>query len=100
MPLSCESVFRHYRVTRSTYLHLDVEVTVTLLNSLSDDLNGCVKLGNAFCSVKSGRCHDVLGRGNQVDLDGHLFRRLSEPSFERGFHCINAFIPVAGHLNV
>ena len=70
------------RITRCTYLHLDVEVTITLLNILSDDLNGCVKLGNAFCSVQSGCCHDVLGRGNQIDLDWHLFSRLGKASFE------------------
>ena len=82
------------------HLHFDVEVSVTLLDSLSNNLNGSVQLGDALRSVEGGRCHDVLGRGYQVDLDWHLLCRLGQARFKGSFHSVDTFVPIARHLDV
>ena len=46
-----------------TYLHFDVELSITLFDVFSYDLDGCVQLCNALCSVQRGSCHHILRRG-------------------------------------
>ena len=82
------------------YLHLYAKLPVTLLNVDPDDLDGSVELCDALCSIQSGGGHDVLRWGDEVDLDGVCLGGLVQPSPERSLHCINAFVAIAGHLNV
>lgn len=61
-------------------LHFEVELPLILLNSLSDHLDGSTESCNALISIQCCGCHDVLGRGYQINL-GTEFKYYFNPKW-------------------
>ena len=89
-------MFKHTHIY--SHLHLDVEVPLALLDALPDDLDRSVESSHTLRGVQRSGCHDILGWGNQVDLDRHVFCGLVESCPQSHLHGIYALIAVARQL--
>lgn len=84
----------------ATHPHGNVDVTIELLNLLSDLAQSLLHQLDRRVLIRTSRAHHIERRSDQSDLDGYLFGGQGLPSTESGLDTVDTLVRVTSEFEI